>query len=197
MVSVASTSATMDLTAVLPALMEGIAQEVGVDMNKLKVVLVGDEIQLDVKPFQILREQDHQVEWEHKKLPPVSYPVLPTMQPHVEIRRKNDAPFFRMRRIGDRYRTMCVGQMEIGQLIFISGVPLAPASAPFGHVYCGRLKVTSSPEARPDTTSLFNGARTRVSTIQNYGPGLRFRLRLSYTFAPGERGIHSFVGSTS
>ena len=51
MVSVASTSATMDLTAVLPALMEGIAQEFGVDMNELKVVLVGDETQLDVKPF--------------------------------------------------------------------------------------------------------------------------------------------------
>ena len=33
MVSVASSSATMDLTAVLPALMEGIAQEVGVDIN--------------------------------------------------------------------------------------------------------------------------------------------------------------------
>ena len=36
MVSVASTSATMDLVAVLPALMEGIAQEVGVDVNELK-----------------------------------------------------------------------------------------------------------------------------------------------------------------
>ena len=41
----------MDLTAVLPALMEGIAQEVGVDVNELKVVLVGDKTQLDVKPF--------------------------------------------------------------------------------------------------------------------------------------------------
>ena len=60
MVSVASTSVTMDLTAVLPALMEGIAQEVGVDVNELKVVLAGDETQLDVKPFQILREQYHQ-----------------------------------------------------------------------------------------------------------------------------------------
>ena len=57
MVSVASTSATMDLTAVLLALMEGIAQEVGVDINELKVVFAGDETQLDVKPFQILREQ--------------------------------------------------------------------------------------------------------------------------------------------
>ena len=43
MVSVASSSATMDLTAVLPALIEGTAQEVGVDMNELKMILVGDE----------------------------------------------------------------------------------------------------------------------------------------------------------
>ena len=42
----------MDLTAVLPALMEGIAQEVGADVNELKVVLVGDETQLDVKRLQ-------------------------------------------------------------------------------------------------------------------------------------------------
>ena len=50
MVSVASSSATMDLTAVLPALLEGIAQEVGVDVGDLKVILVGDETQLDVNP---------------------------------------------------------------------------------------------------------------------------------------------------
>ena len=64
MVSVASSSANMDLTAVLPALMEGIAQEVGVELGELKVILVGDETQLDVKPFQTLREQYHQVEWD-------------------------------------------------------------------------------------------------------------------------------------
>ena len=44
--------------------MEGIAQEVGVDMNELKVILVGDETQLDVKPLQTLKEQYHQVEWD-------------------------------------------------------------------------------------------------------------------------------------
>ena len=57
MVSVASSSANMDLTAVLPALMAGIAQDVGVEMGELKVILVGDETLLDVKPFQTLREQ--------------------------------------------------------------------------------------------------------------------------------------------
>ena len=76
MVSVASSSATMDLTAVLPALMEGIAQEVGVDMNELKVILVGDETQLAVKPFQILKEQYHQVEWDYKKLDQLHNPAL-------------------------------------------------------------------------------------------------------------------------
>ena len=83
----ASTSATMDLTAVLPALMEGIAQEVGVDMNELKVVLVGDETQLDVKPFQILKEQYHQIEWDYKRLDQLHNP-----EPYVEIGLKQDAP---------------------------------------------------------------------------------------------------------
>ena len=55
MVSVASSSATVDLTAVLPVVMEGVAQEVGVVMGDLKAILVGDETQLDVKPFQTLR----------------------------------------------------------------------------------------------------------------------------------------------
>ena len=87
MVSVASTSATMDLTAVLPALMEGIAQEVGVDVNELKVVLAGDETQLDVKPFQILREQYHQVEWSYKRLDQLHNP-----EPYLEIGLKQDVP---------------------------------------------------------------------------------------------------------
>ena len=81
MVSVASGSATMDLTAVLPALMEGIAQEVRVDMGDLKVILVVDETQLDVKPFQTLKEQYHQVEWDYKRLDQLHNPEL-----YVEIR---------------------------------------------------------------------------------------------------------------
>ena len=84
----------MDLTAVLPALMEGIAQEVGVDMGDLKVILVGDETQVDVKPFQTLKEQYHQLQWEYKTILPSCHPVPPTMQPHVEIRRKDDTSFF-------------------------------------------------------------------------------------------------------
>ena len=37
--------------------MHGIAQEVGVDLNELKVILVGDEHQVDLKPFQTLQQQ--------------------------------------------------------------------------------------------------------------------------------------------
>ena len=77
----------MDLTAVLPALMEGIAQEVGVDLGELKVILVGDETQLDVKPFQTLREQYHQVEWDYKPLDQLHNPEL-----YVKICLKQDAP---------------------------------------------------------------------------------------------------------
>ena len=68
MVSVASTAASMDLTLVVPALTHGIAQEVGVEVNELKVILVGDETQVDWKPFHTLKEQYDQVEWDYKKL---------------------------------------------------------------------------------------------------------------------------------
>ena len=87
MVSVASTSASMDLTAVVPASMEGIAQEVGVEIGELKVILVGDETQIDVKPFQTLKEQYRQVEWDYKKLDQLHNP-----EPYIEIRLKQDAP---------------------------------------------------------------------------------------------------------
>ena len=92
MVFVASTSANMDLTAVLPALMEGIAQEVGVDMNELKVVLVGDETQLDVKPFQILKEWHPQVGWTYKKT--TQSHSAPSATLYLEIQRKGEASFF-------------------------------------------------------------------------------------------------------
>ena len=64
----------MGLTAVLPA------QEVGVDMGDLKVILVGDETQLDVKPFQTLKEQYHQIEWDYKRLDQLHNP-----EPYLEI----------------------------------------------------------------------------------------------------------------
>ena len=50
MASVASTSVSMDLTAVVPALMQGIALEVGAEVNELKVILVGDETMIGNQP---------------------------------------------------------------------------------------------------------------------------------------------------
>ena len=47
----------MDLTAGVPALLQGIAQEVGVDVSELKIILVGEEHQLDLKTFQTLQAQ--------------------------------------------------------------------------------------------------------------------------------------------
>ena len=81
MVSVVSTAASMDLTMVVPALMHGIAQEVGVEMTELKVILVGDETQVDLKPFQTLKEQYDQVDWDYKKLDPPVYPESPNPEP--------------------------------------------------------------------------------------------------------------------
>ena len=80
MVSVASTSAHMDLTAVGPAWMEGI-----------KEILVGDETQIDVKPFQTLREQYRQVEGDYKKLDQLHNP-----EPYIDICLKQDAPLLRL-----------------------------------------------------------------------------------------------------
>ena len=81
----------MDLTAVArqlaPALMYGIAQEVGVDVNELKVILVGDESQVDLKPFQTLRSQYDQVEWDYAMLDQHHNP-----EPYIEIRLKQDVP---------------------------------------------------------------------------------------------------------
>ena len=57
----------MDLTAVVPALMHGIAQEAGVGLNELKVILAGDEHQVGLKAFQTLQQQYDQVEWGYKK----------------------------------------------------------------------------------------------------------------------------------
>ena len=55
----------MDLTTALPAVMQGIAQEVRVDVSELKVIVVGDESQLDLKPFQTLQAQYDKVEWDY------------------------------------------------------------------------------------------------------------------------------------
>ena len=62
MVSAASTAA-MDLMQVIPVLLSGIAQEVGLEPTELKLVLVADEGQYDPKPFQTLVETYDKLEW--------------------------------------------------------------------------------------------------------------------------------------
>ena len=129
MVSVASSSATMDLTAILPALMEGIAQEVGVGINDLKVILVGDETQLDVKPFQILKDQYHQVEWDYKKLDQLHNP-----EPYVEICLKQDALLLQsyntsQTQLAFDVKGQNVGHQVIVQLSCISLAHMAHVSA--------------------------------------------------------------------
>ena len=71
-----ATTASMDLTAVVPDLMRGIAQEVGVDVSELKVILVGDEHQVDLKPFKTLQSQYDKVEWDYEMLDPHHNPEL-------------------------------------------------------------------------------------------------------------------------
>ena len=51
-------------------------QEVGVDVNELKVILVGDEHQVDLKPLQTCQQDQHH-----------------NPEPYIEIRLKQDVPF--------------------------------------------------------------------------------------------------------
>ena len=53
----------------------------------MKVILVGDEHQVDLKPFQTLQQQYNQVEWDYKKLDQHHNP-----EPYIEICLKQDVP---------------------------------------------------------------------------------------------------------
>ena len=79
MVSVATTAA-MDLTHVVPALMQGVAQEVGMELSELKLIVVGSENQFDPKPFQQLMAQDDKVDWDFAPCDPHHNP-----EPYLEI----------------------------------------------------------------------------------------------------------------
>ena len=69
--------------------MQGIAQEMGVDVSELKVILIGYEHQdqVDLKPFQTLQSQYDKVEWDCEMLDPHHNP-----EPYIEIRLKQDVP---------------------------------------------------------------------------------------------------------
>ena len=202
MVSVASTSANMDLTAALPALMEGIAQEVGVDMNELKVVLVGGETQLDVKPFQILKERHPQVGWTYKKTTQ-SHPAPSATQPYVEIQRKGNDSFFQpmltnWRSIPSDVRParICMdGDRPVD--LYQRGTFGFCLSAIRARALWPTQGIIVSPKALPAIINPVSsrGELTSVLIIQTNGPSLRFRLRLSCTLVHGIQDIPSFIGN--
>ena len=71
----------MDLAQVVPALLSGVAQELGVEPCEFKLVLVGDGGQFDRKPIQTLMETCDKLEWEFAPCNPHDNP-----EPHLEIR---------------------------------------------------------------------------------------------------------------
>ena len=159
MVSVASTSASVDLTAVVPALMHGLAQELGVEMNELKAILVGDETQLDLKPFQTLKEQYDQVEWDHRTITPPALAESPTMEPHLEIRLKKNTLLFQPFQTDCKPRPSDVKGART-QSISIRLAPLVHASALRSRVVWptqGTLIAKGAP--RYYQSRLFNGGK--------------------------------------
>ena len=72
---------------VVPALMHGVAQQVGVDLNEMMVILVGDEHQVEMSTFQTFQQQYNQVEWDYEKLNQHHNP-----EPYIEICLKQDVP---------------------------------------------------------------------------------------------------------
>ena len=87
MVSVASSPATMDLTVVLPALMEGLAQEVGVGMGDLKVILVGTRPSLMLNLSRLSASNITRLNVTTRSIDQLHNP-----EPYVEICLKQDAP---------------------------------------------------------------------------------------------------------
>ena len=77
----------MDLTQVIPALLDGAAQELGMEKREFKLVIAGNPGQFDPKPIQQLMQDDNQIEWEFVHCSPLDSP-----EPRFEIRLKNDVP---------------------------------------------------------------------------------------------------------
>ena len=171
-------------------------------MGDVKVILVGDETQLDVKPFQILKEQYHQVQWVFKKIIPASSPEFPTLEPHVEIRRKDDTLFFppiqtNWRSIPSDLRParICTDGDKPVDLYQRGTFGSCLSSIRTRALWPTQGNFIAKGAPRYYQSRLFNGELIRVSTTQNNGPSLRFRLRLSCTFVLGIRGIPSFIGN--
>ena len=59
MASFTAASAAMDWMQVIPLLLDGIAQEMGLETKEFKIVLVANEVQIDPKRFQDLHQHYH------------------------------------------------------------------------------------------------------------------------------------------
>ena len=126
----------------------------------------------------------HQVEWTCKKIPQLP-PAPATMQPHVEIRRKEcysvlptDADSLALHTIRcstsphlctDGDRPVDLYQRGTWLWTFL-----------FGHVHCGQLSTSLYCQRRPQILSIQTLQwRNHERGVSRYGPSLRFRLRLS------------------
>ena len=79
MVSTAS-SATMDLAQVIPQLLAGLCQELCVEAKDLKLVVVANEGDIDLKPIKQLRDSMEDVAWEFKPKDALHNP-----EPYLEL----------------------------------------------------------------------------------------------------------------
>ena len=75
----------MDLTQVVPTLLEGISQELGLESKEFKILLVANQDQIDRKPFHRLVHQHEGLEWDFKPFNPLLNP-----EPYLEIHLKGD-----------------------------------------------------------------------------------------------------------
>ena len=83
MASSTATSAAMDLTQVIPSLLDGIAQALGLEPKEFKIVY---EDQIDPRPFQDLHRQHyHDLEWDFKRFNAWQNP-----EPYLEIQLENE-----------------------------------------------------------------------------------------------------------
>ena len=76
----------MDWASVVPALLDGIDQELGLEAKEVKFVLVANQHQIDPKPFQHIFQQYHDLEWEVQAFQRMQNP-----EPFLEIQLRGDA----------------------------------------------------------------------------------------------------------
>ena len=61
------------------------------DVSELKVILVADEVQFDLKPFQTLQAQCDKVEWDS-----VPFDMHHNPEPYIETRHNQDLPLLQV-----------------------------------------------------------------------------------------------------